>query len=392
VIEEVKARPGTALCRQIAAVPEADLGTMVTVAADLIANQTFEFGPRRAVRIPKIGGGGFRTLKVSDSVVDKIVDRWLLRVLKPWLPRTPERNPLASVRQVQRWGREGYRCLRRFDFRDYYDHIDIELLLAQLEASPVPRHLVRLARAYLAAPTIQPGERLAKAQGLPQGGSVSTLLGHVYTWPLRQAVASEGDVKFVLFTDDGLIMAKRSDRLANAEAAGEAAARKLRLPLHPTKNWRGSIYVGVSFLGFKIRPSDLDVGQERLDRFRSRLKRQVRAARTIGEAIARVNNVLSTEFTVGYSKVSWLRYYSHAKSDAPFKLLDRVVRSSIRGKYGTSYSNRRLTALGLTSVFLRVQQLRHERRSSRRCEGVRTVFEPRGPLESAAALAVGSAP
>jgi hypothetical protein len=361
VVRDARLRqPHRSLARALAHMPAPALAAGLEHAASALETGTYEFGPRRPRRIPKRGSTGCRTLRTFVSPVDRVVDRWLMQRLRPLLPDAPDKLPLRAVRGVQTWARQGYCHVRRFDFVDYFDSVDIDVLLAQLRDLGVPPHLLRLVRSYVEAPSVHRDRDQENGHGLPQGGSTSALLALVYTRPLRLAMEAMGEVKLSLFTDDGILATRSPGSLAAAERTLRRASRRLRLRLHPEKRWRGTIDEGVPFLGFIITPSSLEIGRDRVDRFRARLRRKIRGARSISEAVKSANRGIDGELRIGGVRVSWLRYYAHATDFAPFKLLDRVVRGAMRGRFGKRLSNNRLTQLGLRSVYVRAQRL-HER-------------------------------
>jgi hypothetical protein len=328
-------------------------------AAQDIRTGGFTFSPRRGVLIPKRGGPGHRGLKISDRPLDRVVDAWLGRHLRRLL-ETATGLPIFVVRRVQHWGRNGYVHARRFDFRDYFDTVAHDLLLARLHACGLPDVLLSLVGSYLAAPTCLRDGSVEDGRGLAQGGSSSMALAIFYTAPLRDAIAAMGEVTMALYVDDGVVLAKSRAALRAAEKVLARVSAELGLVLHDSarKNWRGIVDEGVPFLGWVIRPSFLEIARDRIAAFRARLTREVRRSLSVAQAISRVNHRLTREHVLVHRRVGWLRYYCAASTDAAFLHLDRAVRTSIRDRFGKRLTNTRLTVMGLGSAVLRARQLR----------------------------------
>ena len=98
------------------------------------------------------------------------------------------------------------------DFRDYFSSLDHSWLVKFLEHRIADKRVLRLIQKWLAAGVIEDGSWTAFEEGVPQGASVSPLLGNVYAhyvfdlwarqWRDRHA---RGDVVIVRFADDFVV-------------------------------------------------------------------------------------------------------------------------------------------------------------------------------------------
>ena len=98
------------------------------------------------------------------------------------------------------------------DFSDYFSGLDHSWLVKFLEHRIADRRVLRLVQKWLAAGVIENGSWTAYEEGVPQGASVSPLLGNVYAhyvfdlwahqWRTRHA---HGDVVIVRFADDFVV-------------------------------------------------------------------------------------------------------------------------------------------------------------------------------------------
>ena len=95
------------------------------------------------------------------------------------------------------------------DIRDYFGSLDQSWLLRFLEHRIADPRVLRLVQKWLAAGVIEDGSWTASQEGVPQGATISPLLGNVYLhyvfdlwaeqWRRRQA---RGDVILTRFADD----------------------------------------------------------------------------------------------------------------------------------------------------------------------------------------------
>ena len=173
--------------------------------------------PSRRVFIPKPDGRQ-RPLGVA-SLEDKILQRAVVEVLGAVYEQDfvgfsygfrPGRKPHDALDALA-FGinRKRVNWVLDADFRDYFSSLDHQWLERFLEHRIADRRVLRLIQKWLAAGVIEEGSWTAFDEGVPQGASVSPLLGNVYLhyvsdlwahqWRTRRA---RGDVVIVRFADD----------------------------------------------------------------------------------------------------------------------------------------------------------------------------------------------
>jgi group II intron reverse transcriptase/maturase len=104
------------------------------------------------------------------------------------------------------------------DIRDFFGSLDQSWLVKFLEHRIADKRVLRLVGKWLAAGVIEDGSWTASAEGVPQGATISPLLGNIYLhyvfdlcaeqWRGRQA---RGDVILTRFADDFVVGFERRD-------------------------------------------------------------------------------------------------------------------------------------------------------------------------------------
>ena len=148
----------------------------------------YQARPSRRVFIPK-PDGRLRPLGVA-SLEDKILQRAVVEVLNAIYEQDfvgfsygfrPGRKPHDALDALAA-GIVGKKVnwVLDADFRDYFSSLDHQWLERFLEHRIADRRVLRLIQKWLAAGVIEKGSWTAFEEGVPQGASVSPLLGNVY--------------------------------------------------------------------------------------------------------------------------------------------------------------------------------------------------------------------
>ena len=306
----------------------------------------YEPPPIKRVEIPK-PDGGVRKLGIS-TVVDRFLQQAVLQVLQPhWDPTfsessygfRPGRSVQQAVAKAQPYLRQGYHWVVDIDLEKFFDRVNHDKLMGEVEKRIKDKRVLALIRRYLQAGVLAEGLVSAIDEGTPQGGPLSPLLSNLLLDQFDRELEKRGH-RFVRYADDANLYVK-SERAGNRvlESVSRFLTRKLKLKVNLAKSavarpWERK------FLGFTFtagRRPKRRIAPQALQRFKARIRQMTNRTRGINlERMIRE----ARPYLVG-----WRNYFGFCATRSILKELDSGMRRRRRCRQGKQWGRRRYREL-----------------------------------------------
>jgi RNA-directed DNA polymerase len=280
--------------------------------------------------IPKAGTKRMRPLGIP-AVKDRIVQGALRNVLEPlWEIRffehsygfRPKRSCKQALRRVHELLTKGHTWVVDADIQSYFDTINHEILMAEVEKEVADGKVLALLRSYLRQDVMEGVKTWTPIMGTPQGAVVSPVLANIYLHPVDLALQKAG-YEVVRFADDLVILCK-SEKEANQALVlleQEMAGRKLVLHPEKTRVVDATQRGGFDFLGYHFERGYRWPRKRSLKALKDKIRERTR--RTNGHSleciITELNRILK----------GWFEYFKHSHPTT-FPHIDGWTRMRLR--------------------------------------------------------------
>lgn len=143
---------------------------------------------------------GKRRTIVKLNTIDRFVTRLLEQRMKTCMePQFLEhsfayqegKGILEAVQCARNFIENGYRAVVEIDLKDYFDNIQIELLLKKVKLYITDYAVLQLLESYLYCVISYDGEIIQKKQGIVQGNSISPILSNIYLHDFDELLESK---------------------------------------------------------------------------------------------------------------------------------------------------------------------------------------------------------
>lgn len=269
----------------------------VTEVQALVQNGTITFDPPRMIEIYKGNVNGrleYRTVasfeRMVDSVVLSCVTAYVRDVLEGVLTEACYSfrkdfhiNHQLAVTKLQEWrSAHAHEAMyvAECDIQKFFDNISHTVVRNCWNRIGFDAAASNIFNAYLAVYSSSREER----RGLPQGGAFSTVLANMVLMSADQAVRGLGyeDLFYARFCDDVIFVHSDEAVCRAAMTAYERELERLKLPIHPVRNFtyklssvENTLYYGIKSKG-PYRWGEAKYGEENVAPWVSFLGSQIR--------------------------------------------------------------------------------------------------------------------
>ncbi|TLD72207.1 group II intron reverse transcriptase/maturase [Phragmitibacter flavus] len=311
---------------------------------------SFEPSAARRKEIPK-PNGGTRPLSIPN-VLDRFVQQLLLQIMQPsFEPRfseasygfRPGRSAHQAVRAARHHAQEGRDWVVDMDITKFFDHVNHDILMAQVSCVVKDKRVLKLIGRFLRAGIVLPdGCKVSTEEGTPQGGPLSPLLANIYLDQLDKELERRG-LKHVRYADDCNIYVSSQKAAQRAmESIKEWIAKRLKLQVNVEKSGTGRVWER-KFLGFILTIALLiAISPQAVAKFKDqvRTKWDARQSMTSEEMRDQWRN---------YQR-GWWAYYGKAEDRKSVLRLSGWIRRHIRKCFWLRWHN----AKGRRAAFVRL--------------------------------------
>jgi len=280
--------------------------------------------------IPKAGGDKLRPLGIP-TVKDRIVQTALRNAMEPIFEKRfvedsygfrPGRGCKDALRRVDALLKAGYTHVVDADIQSYFDTIDHELLLSEVECDVADGKVLELIGRYLKQQVLEEAKAWAPEAGTPQGAVISPLLANIYLHPVDVALKAAG-YAMVRYADDLVILCKTEAEARQGLELLQAEMSRRKLTLHPEKTRLVDAAQpgGFDFLGYHFERGYRWPRKKSLDKLKDTVRRHT--PRTSGQSLPYIIEQLNPVLR------GWFGYFknSHPTTFAP---IDGWVRMRLR--------------------------------------------------------------
>lgn len=250
-----------------------------------IKNGKYRFTPYLEKLIPKTHDSYPRRISiptVRDKIALKVIDDYLRLI---FFESAQFKHQLAIVDKIKRYS-QLYSYFVKFDISGYYSNIPHDKLLDVLRERIHDDEAIKIIHWAINNPTTPMSHKGAKefsSRGIPQGLSISNILGEIYANKLDTGMSKYSYSRYV---DDIIIFAKSHSEIEEIKTTLSKLIKSLGLEFNEKKFDSGHISKGFEYLGYHFDGIDWLIKKETLERqFRSihaiftKFKHEINAAK-----------------------------------------------------------------------------------------------------------------
>lgn len=231
----------------------------------------------------------------------------------------------------------------KLDVRNYFNSIDVDLLIPQLKSLFVDDEpLCDFIASQLSDPrAIDEGLLIEERKGAMAGMPYAVFLANVYLAQLDRKLAAIPGLIYCRYSDDIIILSKDKSLLDDAKNYLHQSLMEFHLEINHDKEVETVPSQKWTFLGFEYDGKDIDVCEVSVQKLKAKMRRKARALRRWAEANGKAGWMAAKAFIKHFNKklytsndrseINWsLWYFPLITTDKSLKVIDHYMQDCIR--------------------------------------------------------------
>lgn len=302
-------------------------------------------------QIAKEGSSRKRTvymLPEDESLVLKLLTWLMIRKYDSKLPSNlysfrPGMSAKSAFHKViSHKGIHQY-CSYKLDIRNYFNSIDVQLLLPQLKELFVDDPgLYRFFSQLLSDPrAIESGEVVCEKKGVMAGIPTAVFFANVYLAALDRTFEQMPEVVYCRYSDDIIVFAPDQETLSKAKAVLHDYLNMFCLEVNEDKVVETTPGGKWTFLGFSYHDGEVDVCANSVSKLKAKMRRKARSLIRWKHAKGKEDWMAARAFVKYFNRrlytsedpheINWARwYFPLINTDKTLKVLDAYMQDCIR--------------------------------------------------------------
>jgi len=256
-----------------------------------LRNNSFHFDALKEVSIKK-GENSTREVLIPTTK-DRIVSRAILEAIRPKFKQfnsgcdysicsIPDSEGVigvpSAIRKIKESIKDGYIWVFETDIKSFFDSIPKQEILKIIERQVNDSRVFELIKQIVKFEIIKKsGASQIPDEGIAQGSSLSPLLASIYLYNFDEGVKKIGDVKFIRYVDDLVVLCKTEDVAKDTYSHVEKELKLLGLSIHKLNAISGSGKIKTriinsksaqfEFLGLSFSNGKIDISRKKKEEF-----------------------------------------------------------------------------------------------------------------------------
>ena len=255
--------------------------------------------PLKKIEIDKPNSTKKRPIALS-SIKDKLIQRVLYENLNPYFDKTfsensyayrPNKSSAKAINKASSYINQKKLIIVKTDIENYFESIDHDILLSQLNQTIKDKKLIRLISLFMQVGGFKKENYDAHSRGIYQGDILSPLLSNIYLDRMDKYLENQ-DIKFVRYADDFVLFFQTKSSAYKKLKKLKIFLNSLNLKLSFEKTAVVHIIDGFTFLGIEFHGRSREIEAKRVQKSMKKVEKLSQSKLGFGAYVEEINSYL----------------------------------------------------------------------------------------------------